>query len=91
MPTTMSRAALAEKVREIAAAQAAVEPAEVTEQTDFFADLNYDSLDAVEFIMNLEEAFEISIPDEDAERVKTVGAAVELLCQTLSVAPGREL
>ncbi len=72
-------------MRAIAAAQAGVDPAAVTEATHFQADLNYDSLDSVEFVMLLEDAFELSIADEEAEKVQTVGAAVDLLCNALKV------
>ena len=47
--------------------------------------MNYDSLDSVEFVMLLEDAFELSIADEEAEQVQTVGAAVDLLCSALTV------
>lgn len=86
MPTTLTRAEVFEKVRSIAAQQAGVDPATVTDNTHFQADLNFDSLDFVEFTMLLEDAFELTIPDEEAETAKTVGDAAELLCRALNVA-----
>ncbi|HNT27952.1 MAG TPA: acyl carrier protein [bacterium] len=51
----------------------------ITETTSFIEDLNADSLDVVDFVMELEGAFSIEIPDEDVEKIKTVGAAVEYI------------
>lgn len=50
---------------------------QITDQTTFQEDLGADSLDVVELVMELEEKFKIQIPDEEAEKIKTVGAAVE--------------
>ena len=52
---------------------------EVTEKTSFIEDVGADSLDIVELIMELEEEFEINIPDEQAEKIKTVGEAIEYI------------
>ncbi len=82
MPTTSQREEVVNRVRSLAAQQADVDSAEVTESTHLFNDLNYDSLDAVEFSMLLEDEFDIHIPDEQAESVKTVGDAVRLLVQS---------
>lgn len=71
----------------MAAAQVGADPAGVSEETHFHADLNYDSLDDVEFVMTLEDAFDVSIADEDTDGVRTVGAAVELLCAALKLPP----
>jgi len=65
-----------EKIKRIVADQLGVEEDEINEATSF-EDLNADSLDIVELIMALEEEFDIEIPDEDAEKLTTVGAAVE--------------
>ncbi|NLO89582.1 MAG: acyl carrier protein [Clostridia bacterium] len=65
-----------EKIKRIVADQLGVEEEEINEATSF-EDLNADSLDIVELIMALEEEFDIEIPDEDAEKLTTVGAAVE--------------
>lgn len=64
-----------EKIRSIVAEQLGVEEDEITMETSF-EDLNADSLDIVELIMALEEEFDLEIPDEDAEKLTTIGAAV---------------
>ena len=61
-----------EKIREIIAKQLDIDPAEITPEATFIEDLGADSLDAVEIVMALEEAFCIEIPDEEAEQIKTV-------------------
>jgi len=72
----MSQEATFEKVREIVAEQLSVDAAEVKEESNFQNDLGADSLDTVELVMALEEAFDIEIPDEAAEKIATVGDAV---------------
>jgi len=67
-----------EKVKSLVAEQLGVDAADITLETSF-DDLNADSLDVVELIMALEEEFDIEIPDEDAEKIKTVGDAVEYI------------
>jgi acyl carrier protein len=67
---------LEERVKKIIVEQLAVDAAEVTPQAQFVQDLGADSLDTVELVMALEEEFDIEIPDEDAEKIKTVGDAV---------------
>ncbi|BCV21012.1 acyl carrier protein [Moorella sp. Hama-1] len=64
-----------EKIKGIVAEQLGVEEDKITMETSF-EDLNADSLDIVELIMALEEEFDLEIPDEDAEKLTTVGAAV---------------
>ncbi|MGB9661996.1 MAG: acyl carrier protein [Moorellaceae bacterium] len=66
------------KVRSIVAEQLGVDEEDITLETSF-EDLNADSLDIVELIMALEEEFDIEIPDEDAEKLTTIGAAVEYI------------
>lgn len=68
-----------EKVRDIIAEQLGIDPEEITMESSFIDDLGADSLDIVELIMALEEEFDIEIPDEDAEKIKTVGDVVEYL------------
>ncbi|NLY90097.1 MAG: acyl carrier protein [Firmicutes bacterium] len=68
-----------EKVKEIVVEQLGVEEEEVTEKSSFVDDLGADSLDIVELIMAFEEAFEMEIPDEDAEKITTVGDAVKYI------------
>jgi len=65
-----------EKVKQIIVEQLGVDEAEVTGSASFQDDLGADSLDIVELVMAFEESFEIEIPDEDAEKIKTVGDAV---------------
>ncbi len=68
-----------EKVKEITVEQLSVEAAEVTMDSTFIDDLGADSLDIVELIMAFEEEFNIEIPDETAEKIRTVRDAVELI------------
>lgn len=68
-----------EKVKEIIAEQLGVDEDAVTMEASFTDDLGADSLDVVELVMALEEEFEIEIPDEDAEKISTVGDAVSYI------------
>ena len=68
-----------EKVKQIIVEQLGVEESEVTPSASFVDDLGADSLDTVELVMAFEEAFDIEIPDEDAEKIKTVKDAVEYI------------
>jgi acyl carrier protein len=68
-----------EKVKEIIAKQLGVNPTEVTPEASFVEDLGADSLDTVELVMAFEEAFNIEIPDEDAEKIARVKDAVEYI------------
>jgi len=68
-----------EKVREIIADELGVEMAKVTDEAAFVEDLGADSLDTVELVMRFEEEFEVEIPDEDAEKMLTVGDAIRYL------------
>jgi len=65
-----------ERVKQIIVEQLGVDDAEVTPSASFVDDLGADSLDTVELVMAFEEAFEIEIPDEDAEKIRTVQDAV---------------
>ena len=65
-----------QKVKSIIAEQLGVKPEEVTDSASFVDDLGADSLDTVELVMALEEEFGIEIPDEDAEKMSSVGEAV---------------
>ncbi len=66
-----------EKVRAIIAEQLGVKPEQVTPQASFIDDLGADSLDTVELVMALEEEFGVEIPDEEAEKLVTVGDAIK--------------
>ncbi len=68
-----------EKVKEIIAKQLGVNPTEVTPEASFVEDLGADSLDTVELVMAFEEAFNIEIPDEDAEKIVKVKDAAEYI------------
>ena len=70
---------IAAKVIELAAEQGGVEPSQVFLETHFINDLHYDSLDVVEFTMSLEDEFEMSVPDEAAVELHTVGNVVEFV------------
>ena len=67
-----------EKVKAIVVEQLGVDEVDVTQETSF-EQLNADSLDIVELIMALEEAFDLDIPDEEAEKLRTVGDAVNYI------------
>ena len=67
------------KVKEIIMNKLGVEPTQVTPEASFTNDLGADSLDTVELVMEFEKAFNLQIPDEDAEKISTVGDAVRYL------------
>ncbi len=71
--------AVEEKIKSIIAEQLGVKAEEVTPQASFIDDLGADSLDTVELIMALEEEFGVEIPDEDAEKMTTVGDAIRYI------------
>jgi acyl carrier protein len=74
-------ASVEERVKQIIVEQLGVDEAEVTPSASFVDDLGADSLDTVELVMAFEEAFEIEIPDEDAEKIRTVQDAVTYIGQ----------
>ncbi len=71
--------ALFEKVKAVIVRELAVAESKVTESATFDGDLKADSLDVVELVMALEEEFDIEIPEEDAEKIQTVGDAVRYI------------
>src|SRR5262250_2465526 len=72
-------ASVEERVKQIIVEQLGVDEAEVTPTAHFIDDLGADSLDIVELVMTFEEAFEIEIPDEDAEKIRTVQDAIDYI------------
>ena len=68
-----------EKVKELIVEQLGVEAGQVTDRAKFVEDLGADSLDTVELVMALEEEFSIEIPDEDAEKITSVGDAIKYI------------
>jgi len=70
---------IAEKVTKIIVDKLGVDEGEVTREANFTVDLDADSLDTVELIMEFEKEFDISIPDEEAENIQTVGNAIDYL------------
>jgi len=74
-------ATVEERVKQIIVEQLGVDEAEVTPTASFVDDLGADSLDTVELVMAFEEAFDIEIPDEDAEKIRTVQDAVSYIDQ----------
>lgn len=75
-----------EKVIEIVSDQMGVDKSEITRETSFVNDLNADSLDTVELVMEFEDEFELSIPDEEAEKIQTVGQAIDYIKEHASKA-----
>jgi acyl carrier protein len=80
----MSREDILAKLKPIIAEQLGVDESEVKEDASFTEDLNADSLDLVELIMSLEEQFKLQISDEDAEKITTVGEAVDYISEHAS-------
>jgi acyl carrier protein len=72
-------ASVAERVIGIVADQLGVEKEKITRETSFVNDLGADSLDTVELVMELEEEFDINIPDDAAEKIQTVGQAIDFI------------
>jgi acyl carrier protein len=75
--------AIEKKVIDIISEQMGAEKSEITRETSFINDLNADSLDTVELVMEFEDEFDMSIPDEEAEKIQTVGAAVDYIVNVI--------
>ena len=75
----VSDSSIDERVKKIVCDQMGTTPDKISMETSFINDLGADSLDTVELVMEFEDEFEINIPDEDAEKIQTVGAAVEYI------------
>jgi acyl carrier protein len=71
--------AIEDKVIDIISEQMGADKAEITRDTSFINDLKADSLDTVELVMEFEDEFDMSIPDEEAEKIQTVGAAIDYI------------
>ena len=74
-----------ERVIEIVSEQLGVAKEQITRETSFINDLGADSLDTVELVMELEEEFDITIPDEKAEEIQTVSQAIDYIQEHLAV------
>ena len=86
--TSVTREEIKAKVIKIVGEQMGHEnTADITEETNFVHDLNADSLDTVELVMKFEDEFEMSIPDEDAEKIQTIGNAVEYIAKNMGQKP----
>lgn len=79
----MSDSSVNDRVVRIVCDQLGQTPDKVTPETSFINDLGADSLDTVELVMEFEDEFEISIPDEDAEKIQTVGNAIDYISAKL--------
>ena len=71
--------AVENKIVDIISEQMGADKSEITRETSFINDLNADSLDTVELVMEFEDEFDMSIPDEEAEKIQTVGAAIDYI------------
>jgi acyl carrier protein len=80
----VDRKTVEEKVINIICEQMGAEKENITMETSFINDLNADSLDTVELVMEFEDEFDMSIPDEEAEKIQTVGAAVDYIMQVVN-------
>ena len=80
----MSPGDVVERIRTLVASQLGVDAAEVTEDASILEDLGADSLDVVELVMALEETFDIEVPDEDVETMRTVGDVERYVSQRLA-------
>ncbi len=76
-----------QKVISIVAEHLARDPSEITRETSYVNDLNADSLDIVEVVMDLEEAYDMNVPDEDAQKIDTIGATVDYIREQLAKKP----
>ncbi len=79
MSTDVDAQVIETKVTEIVSEQMGVDKSEISRETSFINDLNADSLDTVELVMEFEDEFDMSIPDEEAEKIQTVGAAIDYI------------
>ncbi len=80
----MEREELLKKVKEIVSDKLSINEDQVTEEASFIDDLGADSLDTVELVMALEDEFDLDIPDEEAEKLTTVGKAMDYVLEKIS-------
>jgi acyl carrier protein len=78
-PHPMTDISIEEKVKDIIVEQLGVNPEQITPSASFIEDLGADSLDTVELVMAFEEEFSVDVPDEDAERLQTVGDVIRYI------------
>jgi acyl carrier protein len=83
----MTREEIQQKLMEMAAAKAGVPLLEITPATHFVNDLEFDSLDTMEYAMEIEDHFKLSVPDEDVDKLTTVGAVVDFVVEQVKAAP----
>jgi acyl carrier protein len=81
----VNKSEIESKVIDIVSKQLGADKAAIKPGTNFQTDLNADSLDTVEMVMAFEDEFETSIPDEQAEKITTVGQAIDFICQAKGV------
>jgi len=86
----MADKTIEEKVKDIIVEQLGVNPEQVTPQASFIEDLGADSLDIVELVMAFEEEFSVEVPDEDAEKLQTVGDVINYIKERAKSAGGGE-
>jgi len=75
----VTEAEIEQKVIDIVAEQMGVDKSEITRETSFQTDLNADSLDIVELVMEFEDEFETNIPDDQAEKIQNIGQAIDFI------------
>src|SRR5213083_2402231 len=86
----MAEKSIEEKVKDIIVEQLGVNPEQVTPQASFIEDLGADSLDIVELVMAFEEEFSVEVPDEDAEKLQTVGDVINYIKERAKTPRGGE-
>ena len=75
--TRASQSSIGQRIIEIVAEQLGADKAQISRETSFINDLGADSLDTVEIVMEIEDEFDIDVPQEDAEKIQTVGQAID--------------
>ena len=83
----MTREQIQQKLIDLAAEKAGVPAAQITPATHFVNDLEFDSLDVVEYAMDVEDYFHVNVPDDKADELATVGEVVDFVVEQLKAAP----